>query len=410
VGSIPSQCTTFSPRPRHTRAGRFFLGTFWVQWGVGKVLNQLNIPLERSHYDLVIVGAGMLGLSLAFWLRTLAPQHSVLIVEEGGIPRERGATQNRSGIFAPPNWDEQTQFVWDTLQNIARVTQIQRPYDPVFQPCGAVHLTRAGNPIPLSPPVQHNLERLLDLRHYAGATWQPQAGYGSPSSVALHFGFGAVARGADLMLNARAVAGTANTLSLERLDIDNTMRVHVGRRDTLSYDRLVLAAGAWSGDWLACNLHIPSTIPLRYVQHLRLDEKIPLERIGNEVNLPVILVDGFRLRPHFGGVLLELPDLPANLAPNIQQIPTGGTLEGVGVGLCAAALEGILDHLEDMPMLGSEHLFLGKTSLDLMGSWQVAQDLPSWRKVHDTLYTLLGGKQTLERGLAVARDLAVALL
>jgi hypothetical protein len=377
---------------------------------VGKVLNHLNIPLERSHYDLVIVGAGMLGLSLAFWLRTLAPQHSVLVVEEGGIPRERGATQNRSGIFAPPKHDDQTQFVWDTLQNIAQVTQIQRPYDPVFQPCGAVHLARAGNPIPLAPPVQHNLERLLDLRHYAGATWQPQAGYGSPSSVALHFGFGAVARGADLMLNARAVAGTAQTLSLERLDIDNTMRVHVGRRDLVSYDRLVLAAGAWSGDWLEGNLHIPSIIPLRYVQHLRLDEKIPLERLGNEVNFPVVVVDGFRLRPHFGGILLELPTLLPNFIPDftrdVNQIPTGGTLEGVEVGLCAAALEGILDHLEFMPLLGSEHLFLGKTSLDLMGSWQVAQDLPSWCKIADGLYTLLGGKYTFERGLAVSRDLA----
>lgn len=381
---------------------------------MGQVLNHLNIPLERSHYDLVIVGAGMLGLSLAFWLRTLAPQHSVLIVEEGGIPRERGATQNRSGIFAPPNWDEQTEFVWNILQNIARVTQIQRPYDPVFQPCGAVHLARVGNDfIPLASPVQHNLERLLDLHYYAGATWQPQAGYGSPSSVALHFGFGAVARGADLMLNARAVANSEKTLSLERLDIDNTMRVHVGRCDTVTYDRLVVAAGAWSGGWLERNLHIVRAIPLRYVQHLRLDEKVPLERIGNQVNLPVVLVDGFRLRPHFGGILLELPDfipdLAPNLIPDVQQIPTGGTLEGVEVGLCPAALEGILNHLEHMPMLGSEHLFLGKTSLDLMGSWQVAQDFPSWCKIQGNLYTLLGGKYTFERGLAVARDLAQAL-
>ncbi len=377
---------------------------------MGKVLNHANIPLERSHYDLVIVGAGMLGLSLAFWLRTLAPQHSVLVVEEGGIPRERGATQNRSGIFAPLKQDNQTEFVWDTLQNIARVTQIQRPYDPVFQPCGAVHLARAGNPIPFSQPVQHNLEQLLDMQNYAGATWQPQAGYGSPSSVALHFGFGAVAQGADLMLNARAVAGTAQTLCLERLDIDNTMRVHVSRCDLVTYDRLVVAAGAWSAGWLEQNMHISSDIPVRYVQHLRLDEKIPLERSGTEVNLPVVLVDGFRLRPHFGGVLLELPDLPTVVAPNIQHIPTGGTLEGVEVGLCSAALEGMLNHLEHMPMLGSEHLFLGKTSLDLMGSWQVAQDLPSWCKIANGLYTLLGGKQTFERGLAVARDLAVALL
>ena len=67
-----------------------------------------------------------------------------------------------------------------------------------------------------------------------------------PRAAALHFGFGAVGSGADLLLNARATLTESRAIKLERLEFARDMQRKVVRTEAVEADTLIVAAGAWS--------------------------------------------------------------------------------------------------------------------------------------------------------------------
>jgi len=384
----------------------------------GRVFNHSGLALERTHYDIGIVGGGLLGLSCAFWMMTLEPGLKVLIVEQGGIPQEGGATQNSSGLFSLAqlgNRLEEARWTLGVLQNLEQITGIQRPHDPKFQQVGWLTLFSEGvgnalepNLTFLSSAARSNLERLVNLSSVTHAQRDPEGGYGSVSSAALHFGFGAVAKGVDLMLSTRAhsEAGSRH-LTLERLDIDRHMKVFVARQERVSVNKLVVAAGAEGRAWLEQNLNLNFELPTHYVQHLRISEKALLERLGGEVVMPILERGGFVLRPHLGGVLISLPPIAPDPADYVSR---GASFMGVPVGLRREYLDSVLEAMDALPCLGWPELNLGKTALELLGAWEVAREYPGWLEVDAGVYTLFGGRRGFELGLSTAFDLASSVL
>jgi len=374
--------------------------------------------LEHGHYDVGIVGGGLLGLSCAFWLKSLEPDLKVLIVEQGGIPQEGGATQNSSGLFSLANLEErQNEARWTLkiLQDLEQITGIQRPHDPKFQQVGWLTLLSEGVEKALEPNLKFlssaaraNLERLVNLWSVNRAQYEPQGGFGSASSAALHFGFGAVAKGADLMLSTRARSEAGSrTLTLERLDIDRRMVVFVARQERVEVDKLIVAAGADTPSWLEQNLNLPLELPTHYVQHLRISESAALERQNGEVVMPVLERGGLVLRPHLGGVLISLPPIAADPADYVAR---GATLFGVPVGLRREYLNLVLEGMDALPCLSWPELNLGKTALELLGAWEVAREYPGWLEVKAQVYALFGGRRGFELGLSTALDLTSSVL
>ena len=248
----------------------------------------------------------------------------------------------------------------------------------------------------------------MNLSSVGGILYDPEGGYGSASSAALHFGFGAVARGADLMIGTRARGETGSRhLTLERLDIDRRMQVFVARQERVEVDKLIVAAGAESGAWLEQNLNLTLELPRHYVQHLRILEKAVLERLGGEVVMPVLERGGFVLRPHLGGVLISLPPIAADPADYVAR---GATFFGVPVGLRCEYLDSVLEGMNALPCLGWPELNLGKTALELLGAWEVAREYPGWLEVEAGVYALYGGRRGFELGLPTALDLASSVL
>jgi len=383
-----------------------------------RVFNHAGIPLERAHYDVGIVGGGLLGLSCAFWLMALEPSLKVLIVEQGGIPQEGGATQNSSGLFSLARLGdrlEEARWTLGILQDLEHVTGIQRPHDPKFQKVGWLKLFSDGvekGPKPdlefLSGAARANLERLVNLSSVSRAQYDPEGGFGSASSAALHFGFGAVAKGADLMLSTRASGSVGSrNLTLERLDIDRQMRVFAARAERAQVDKLIVAAGADTARWLEQNLNLPVAIPKHYVQHLRISEKAALERQNGEVTMPVLEREGFVLRPHLGGVLISLPPIAAD---PVDYQARGATLFGVPVGLRREYLDSVLEGMEALPCLSWPELNLGKTALELLGALEVAREFPGWLELDAGVYALYGGRGGFELGVSSALDLASSVL
>ena len=383
-----------------------------------RVYNHAGLVLEHGHYDVGIVGGGLLGLSCAFWLKSLEPDLKVLIVEQGGVPQEGGATQNSSSLFSLANLkhrQNEARWTLGILQNLESVTGVQRPHDPKFQQVGWLTLLSEGlgqvlelDLKFLSSAVRSNLERLVNLSSVESILYDPASGYGSASSAALHFGYGAVARGADLVLSTRArgEAGSRH-LTLERLDIDRRMQVFVARQERVKVDKLIVAAGAESGAWLEKNLNLTLELPRHYVQHLRISEKAALERLGGEVVTPILERGGFVLRPHLGGVLISLPPI---VADPMDYLARGASFLGVPVGLRREYLDSVLEAMDALPCLGWPELNLGKTALELLGAWEGAREFPGWLEVDAGVYTLFGGRRGFELGLSTAFDLASSVL
>jgi len=59
-------------------------------------------PPARDAYDIAVLGGGLLGAAVAERLRALAPERSLLLVEQGGLPNEDGATVASPGLILPP--------------------------------------------------------------------------------------------------------------------------------------------------------------------------------------------------------------------------------------------------------------------------------------------------------------------
>lgn len=383
------------------------------------VLNHAGKTLSQAHYDVLIVGGGLLGLACAFYLRRLMPQGRLLIVEQDGIPSELGATYLSPAIFDASALAgvaaQQARWVHSVLCNLAEHTGSHRPFDSPYSQTGCLELamspasqTALSWPSALSERHQQAIAHCVQLARVSGAAWQAQAGFGSAESVALHYGHAAVREGADLMLNTRVKATAASGYILQRLEYDRTMRRVVVREDQVGSDAVILAAGARTRA-LAEALW-GELLPLKqvYVQYPRVayDARLPLTE--GRVDLPVIAAAGFYLRPQGDGLLIIPPELPAD--PE-GYTPQGGSLMGVRVGLRRELLEQLLEAAEVLPVLNWPTLNLGKTVDNVRGHWEVLPPAGrlGWWHCGARRYALVGGRLGFTLGLAAAYELAAEL-
>ena len=397
-------------------------------WGVaGQVLNRAGLTLPQSHYDTVVVGGGLLGLACAFYLRALQPEASLLVVEQDGIPSEEGAT------FASPavvdtdfedaefkNVDVQRRAEWALAQlgRLSEVTGVTRPHDVPFRQVGLLSLqktasgsTRATETVlaAMRPEQARGVRALVEVPVFSQAHFDHRGGYGSAEAAALHYGHGALKRGADLVLNARAVPLSGSEFKLERLEYDRAMRRVVTAVDKVTAEKVIVAAGASTVRIVedALGVVLPYKSAYRQYPRVEADERLPLQ--DGRVRLPVIRVVGFSLRPQGEGLLVVPPAPPPD--PD-GYVPTGAQLMGVRVGVRRELLERLLEHTDEVPAFGWESLNLGKTVHRVRGAWDVLTPTgqPEWRRAAETnLYALVGGEHGFGLGLATAYDLAATL-
>ena len=388
----------------------------------GKVVNRAGLELPRTRYDTIIVGGGLLGLACAFYLRRFAPERTLLVIEADGVPSEEGAT------FVSPAVAHRTfegeagrRAAWalSILARLAEETGVTRPHDVPFRNVGwARSLSKpvevAGlETLELNTFLEHlsqkgqtDIPQLLNLEGTSHVLYDPKGGYGSAEAAALHFGFGAVGSGADLLLNARATL-TESTIKLERLEFARDMQRKVVRTESVEADTLIVAAGAWSAALIEEGLGEVLRVGRVYTQYPRVEKDARLKLAAGRVVMPVIEHQGFTLRPQGEGLLVVPPPLPPDPA---GYVPTGGGLMGVRTGLRRELLDTLTAHADALPLLGWDTLNLGKTVSKVRGAWEVLtrSGHPEWRRVGEA-YALLGGRDGFTLGLAAAYDLAATL-
>lgn len=388
----------------------------------GKVINKAALELPQTHYNYIVLGGGLLGLACAFYLRTLQPDASLLIVEQDGIPSETGATHVSPAVasrfFEDAQMRRRAEWGLGVLENLARETGVTRPYDTPFQRSGVVRFLgeRYDGAVPTNqlleqlPELQTKaITKLVDVEQTPFALYDEGAGYGSAEAAALHYGHGAVKRGADLLLNARALPVSENKIGLERLEYDRFMKRVVVKRESLTADKIIVALGASTATFAEEAVGSLLSFKRVYRQYPRIetDSRLPIQQ--GRVGLPVIQAHGFTLRPQGEGLLI----VPPELAPDPDgYTPTGANLMGVRVGVRREILEVLMDCAERIPAFAWDSLNLGKTVEKVRGAWAVStrDGFPTWQQVDSyDWYALVGGKDGYNLGLSTAYDLAANL-
>lgn len=384
----------------------------------GFVANRAELPLPRDRYDVAIVGGGLLGLAAAADLVRREPAAAVVIVEQGGIPSEEGATQYSPAIqhafFAEPALRAQARRWREELREISAA---QPRHGRIFDAVGVLSFEPEHVALARDLPGEFELLRsaevrtrwpqaevFLDLSTERPAAWDAGGGFGNAEALAYAFGMAAVRGGADLCLNARAAWDRDGRLRLERLTVNNRMELIVAGRDRLQAERIVLAAGA--GGLALAEQHFGEVLPFEQclMQYPRLDRDRawPVANEG-QPPLPVLMDAGFTLRPHHDGIVLIPPLLPPD--PH-GYAPTGGKFLGVPVGLRREHLAQFSRALERLPALSLPTLNPGRTPQNLRRAHEVLppHGAPVAVAIHDTSHrVLLGGSAAFALGPRVER-------
>ena len=390
----------------------------------GTVINNESLSLPKQHYDVIIIGGGVLGLSCAFYLRKYHPDKSLLIIEQEGIPSELGATFVSPAIvhslFAKADLRKDAKWSINLLKNLAEITGIDRPHNQPYFPVGYAKFMDEHFDDSLSPDEffekltdvqEKNMNSLVDLSYCKGIAFDTDGGFASAENVAQHFGYASVRDGADLLLNARATITGEHALAIEQLSYNKKMQQEVVKQESLSFEQCIVAAGHSNGDLLeGLGEIVPSSKVYMQYPKIERDAQLVLadsgqNGFGGKLELPVLSYQGFHLRPQGDGLLVIPPKLPPD---SIGYQPTEGKLMGVQVGLRREIIESILENLDNFPCFGWESLNLGKAVRQVRGAWQIASEYPAWQQLqnHEHVYLLHGGRQAMSLGLAVAHELA----
>ncbi|ADV68730.1 FAD dependent oxidoreductase [Deinococcus maricopensis DSM 21211] len=377
--------------------------------------------LPDTSYDVVIIGAGRMGLAAAFYLRRLQVGARVLIAERGGIPSEDGATLHAPGVWhrqgLPAAWAARAAWVRHLWANPEVETGTARPHDPPFIACGHAHLHFTDEPATPPPaglrtftpetflaslcaPAREQVQTLVDWPSVVAVTFDPLGGVGSGSTLALSYGYAAVRLGADLALNTEARL-TPGGVTLRRLDVTNTHQIVVAREEQVRAPVVIVAAGADSMTLLEHDLGVIRRHGRAYAQYPQLE-------VPPAPGLPALAAQGFTVRPA-ASYLRVLP--PVQGADPHGYAPVGGRLMGVPVGTRREVLDAMLPHLEPLPALMHDRLNLGKAVPDVPGAWE-ARPVGGWplhERVADGVHLLLGGPGADQVGPSVAYDLAATL-
>lgn len=369
----------------------------------GQVWAHVGQAFSEVAYDVVVVGAGRMGALCARALRRLAPGLRLLLVEEGGLPNEEGATLLAPGVWSahdvPPG--REAEAAWTRAQLAAHLGDVQFRAAPLVTLGAGAHpdARPTGEALADFPEAR----ALLELAALPWARVDAGAATFRPGAVALNAAQEAVRLGADLLLNTRACPGPG-ALTLERLTVTNTHEVVVHERRTVRATQVVLAVGAAGAALAEHGLGVHTTHGRAYRQAPRLEEP-------SADTSPVVRVDGLTLRPQAGGWTL----VPAIWHRDPQgYVPGGGLLTGVPTGLRRETLEDLVALMDAVPALAGRGLGLGRSLSDVPGAWVALPHgrpdaPPLWQRLDGAHTLLLGGPLADVLGLSVAHDLAAAL-
>ncbi|WP_243398317.1 FAD-dependent oxidoreductase [Deinococcus koreensis] len=377
----------------------------------GQVWAHVGQPFVGREYDLIVLGAGRMGAACALYLRRLAPRRSLLLIEEGGLPNEDGATLLSPGVWSaltvPPERRAEAQW---TRAQLAGALAPDPSLNLSFQARPLLELAAAGgagweavldvlgrDPAPTLPA------GLADLQALPWARLDAQAARYRPGALALACAQAAIGAGADLMLNARAHLDGGG-VGIERLSVTNTHQIVVHETHRLRAGRVVVALGAAGPGTVEHDLGLHTTHARAYRQFPRLNHP-------STEQTPTLRAAGLTLRPQHGGFTL-VPAIhhrdPAGYEPG------GGRLTGVPTGLRRETLEDLVAAMDALPALATGALELGRSLMDVPGAWFALpggdpDGLPRHEEVAPGVHLLLGGPHADTLGLAVAYDLAATV-
>ncbi|MDO4263384.1 MAG: FAD-dependent oxidoreductase [Deinococcus sp.] len=339
---------------------------------------------EAERYDVAVVGAGLLGAAAALYLRELWPQRRVLLLEEGGLPNEEGATLLGAGV-----WDATGLSAGDAALADVTWRELKRRLPTGLTPLpvldfGAQGPEDAAGALTGFPA----LAGWVDPAQLPRAERREALTY-RPGELTLRLGQDAVAAGADLMLNVRAEP-VPGGVRLHRLTVTNRHEVVVHETREVRAGLVVVAAGASGPELLeqGLGLHLPHG--RAYMQRPRL--RLP----SDPATSPLLRAGNLLLRPLASEYALYLP--PSSADPHGYQ-PTSGRLTGVQVGLRRELLEELLPRMEALPVLASGALGVGRSLADIEGAWlglPYGDPLhpPLAEQVADGVWLLLSGSAT----------------
>ncbi len=399
-----------------------------IETKAGQVWAHVGQPFTAGSYDVIVLGAGRMGASLAYYLRQLWPKLRLLLVEEGGLPNEEGATILAAGIWSlldlPPHKHQQANWVRAQLEQIqlglTRLTSLANPKHSNFHGIGLRNSTLLSffstpEPQAISTTATSTTAALNQFPEIAAwidpqvlpSVQTAEAMLYRPASLALTLTEWAIKMGADLMLNTRAILVDGGVM-LERLTITNTHQIVTHETHHLRAGQIIVALGAGGPEQLEQDLGIYTAHAKAYQQFPRLN--VPTTDATTDAT-PVLRAYGLTLRPQHGG--FSLISAIHHRDP-YGYVPMGGRLTGVPTGLRRETLEDLVAAMDGLPLLATASLQLGRSLSDIAGAWVSlpegkADGLPLWERVNQGMYLLLGGPKADTLGLAVAYDLALAL-
>lgn len=369
----------------------------------GRVWAHVGQPFQPRDYDVVVVGAGRMGAACAYFLRQLAPALKLLLIEEGGLPNEEGASILAPGIWTaldiPPARLRETQWVRGQLQSAFGDLQ--------FQPRPLIELHPEDGPgrIPAASALEAYPEScaLVNLEALPYARLDAQAATYRPGLLALHAAQQAIRHSADLLLNTRAHL-TPGGVRLERLTVTNTHQIVTHETHEVKAAQVIVAMGARGPAAIEHELGVHTTHGSAYQQYPRL--KTP-----SQARSPLLRAGGLTLRPQHDAYTV----VPAihHRDPH-GYTPRGGKLTGVPTGLRRETLEDLVQLMDALPALATDALEVGRSLSDLPGAWVALPDgkpggQPTHQPVQDGVHLLLGGPGADVLGPSVAYDLAAQL-
>jgi glycine/D-amino acid oxidase-like deaminating enzyme len=394
-----------------------------------------DVPLPDSNYDYVIVGAGIYGLPLAYFLRKLKSGARVLVVEDNTIPGQ-GITVNTGGIiracysspgvmvssafgrpyfadptrtmalrkhvhtgFVPAGWgrfvnERETPGIRDEIVRIAHSAQ-QLGIGGIWTADIATYLDKVG------PARKANLAKVFHASDVTHVLVDDNGGYADGGTALLAFLEAALDAGADvarlstvtgLVREAGAVRGVRYRRWRSRSDGDGGTVRETTVEGEIRCGAVIVAAGAGSRRLLERELGVRMPTFPTYHQTPMVENtaevgfsrtSFPREVASEDgsVETREVITADLPVISHWRDLYFHSEGMGLTVGAHHRElhsedhVPRGGKIAlddtTVEVGLSQVLLDKILDNLDHFPVLASQALRLGKRPEDVPGGFYI---------------------------------------